>query len=176
MSEKQFELDPVDHITADAIGKPGERVFYLHAWQGERVLTVIIEKMQLETLAIGIEQFLSEVHEQNPDLAEAPSDYIEDLMRITPPVDPLFRVGVISLGYDQQDDKVVLIMRELSIGDLSAEEEMTGVRFWCTRAQARALARWGAEVVKGGRPICPQCNAPIEPDGHFCPKKNGHKH
>ena len=23
---------------------------------------------------------------------------------------------------------------------------------------------------------CPQCGALMEPEGHFCPKKNGHKH
>ena len=175
MSEKLYELDPVDHITADAIGKPGQRVFYLHAWKGEQVLTVIIEKIQLDSLSIGIEKFLAEVRQQNPDLVEASSRYVEEVMRISPPVDPLFRVGEISLGYDQAEDKMILISRELLLEDLPAEDGAV-VRLWCTRAQARALARWGAEVVKGGRPICPQCNAPIEPDGHFCPKKNGHKH
>ncbi|MGH8245184.1 MAG: DUF3090 family protein, partial [Gammaproteobacteria bacterium] len=50
------------------------------------------------------------------------------------------------------------------------------VRFWATRSQARAMARWGVEIVSRGRPICPQCGQPMEPEGHFCPKKNGHKH
>ncbi len=49
------------------------------------------------------------------------------------------------------------------------------VRFWCTRPQARRMAHWAAEVISRGRPICPQCGEPIEADGHFCPKKNGHK-
>jgi len=175
MSEKLYELDPVDHITADAIGKPGQRVFYLHAWKGEQVLTVIIEKIQLDSLSIGIEKFLAEVRQQNPDLVEASSSYVEDLMRISPPVDPLFRVGEISLGYDQAEDSMILISRELLLDDLPSEEGAV-VKLWCTRAQARALARWGAEVVKGGRPICTQCGEPMEPEGHFCPKKNGHKH
>jgi hypothetical protein len=50
------------------------------------------------------------------------------------------------------------------------------VRFWASRAQIRMLARWGVEVVSRGRPICPQCGQPEEPEGYFCPKKNGHKH
>jgi len=55
-------------------------------------------------------------------------------------------------------------------------EEASVVRFWCTRQQAGGLAAWSSEVVQRGRPICPQCGQPMEPEGHFCPKKNGHKH
>ena len=54
-----IELRPVDHLTTDALGEPGKRVFYLHGWQGQRVATLIIEKLQLQTLAVGIEQFLA---------------------------------------------------------------------------------------------------------------------
>jgi len=55
-------------------------------------------------------------------------------------------------------------------------EEADVVRFWCSRSQVRALARWGIEVVARGRPTCPQCREPMDLEGHFCPKKNGHKH
>jgi uncharacterized repeat protein (TIGR03847 family) len=55
-------------------------------------------------------------------------------------------------------------------------EEAAVVRFWCTRLQIRRLADWSREVINRGRPICPQCGQPMEPEGHFCPKKNGHKH
>jgi len=104
-----------------------------------------------------------------------PGDYIEDQMHINPPVDPLFRVGEVGLGFDRDRDRVVLQTREL----LTEEEDpdtAAVVRFWCTREQIRKMARWGAEVVTRGRPTCPQCGAPMEPEGHFCPKKNGHKH
>ena len=49
------------------------------------------------------------------------------------------------------------------------------VRYWCTRAQLLTLANWAVVVIERGRPICPQCGEPMEPEGHFCPKKNGHK-
>jgi hypothetical protein len=38
------------------------------------------------------------------------------------------------------------------------------------------LCRWGMNVAAHGRPTCPQCGEPMDPEGHFCPKKNGHKH
>ncbi len=71
MPRFEIDVDPCDHITADAIGKPGQRVFYLQAYQDQRTITVIIEKAQLQSMAIGIEQFLSQVGEQNPELSEA---------------------------------------------------------------------------------------------------------
>jgi uncharacterized repeat protein (TIGR03847 family) len=96
-------------------------------------------------------------------------------MRITPPVDPIFRSGEIGLGYDKDRDLMVIVTREI-LTENDEPEEAAIVRFWCTRSQARALARWGQDVAQRGRPLCPQCAQPIEPEGHFCPKKNGHKH
>jgi uncharacterized repeat protein (TIGR03847 family) len=175
MSPIDLDLNPLDHLTADAIGQPGKRVFYLQGWQGERTVTLIIEKIQLQTLAVGVEQFLAEIQEKFPNLAEASADYIEERMHILPPVDPLFRVGEIGLGYDAELELIVLVVRELLIEGVPKEDGGV-VRFWATRSQVRAMARWGMEVVGRGRPTCPQCGGPIEPEGHFCPKKNGHKH
>ncbi len=172
----ELDVDPCEHLTADAIGQPGQRVFYIQAWEkGQPPASVLIEKAQLHSLAIGVEQFLADVARQNPSLDEASPDYIEDKMHIHPPVDPYFRVGEIGLGYDQSRDRVVLIVRELLTEEQDPESAAV-VRFWCTRAQLRAMARWSVEVVSRGRPICPQCGQPMEPEGHFCPKKNGHKH
>ena len=175
MPRFEIDVDPVDHITADAIGKPGQRVFYIQAWQDQRTVTVLIEKFQLQSLSVGVEQFLAEVSRQAPELEDVSGDYIEDQMPINPPVDPLFRVGEVGLGFDKDRDRVVLQTRELLTEDEEPESAAV-VRFWCTREQIRKMARWGAEVVTRGRPICPQCGAPMEPEGHFCPKKNGHKH
>ncbi len=173
MSRFEIDVDPCDHITADAIGKPGQRVFYLQAYQDQRTITVLIEKAQLQSLAIGIEQFLGQISQQNPDLEEASGEFYEQQMRINPPVDPIFRVGEIGLGYDKDRDRVVIFVKELLTEE--ADPESAGqIRFWATRSQLRKLARWGVDVVSRGRPICPQCGQPIDPEGHFCPKKNGH--
>ena len=175
MASFEIDLKPVKHITADAIGKPGQRVFYLQAWSDDRTVTLIVEKMQIQSLSIGLEQFLGEIYQKFPDLPDVAADYDEDRMHINPPVDPLFRVGELGLGYDAEEDLVVLLTRELLAED--QDPETAGVvRFWCTRAQLRAMCHWGMDVAARGRPICPQCGEPMEPEGHFCPKKNGHKH
>jgi uncharacterized repeat protein (TIGR03847 family) len=70
---------------------------------------------------------------------------------------------------------VVLFAKEL-LTEEEDPESAAVVRFWATRTQVRMLARWGVEIVSRGRPTCPQCGQPEEPEGHFCPKKNGHMH
>jgi uncharacterized repeat protein (TIGR03847 family) len=101
-------------------------------------------------------------------------------------------VGELGLGYDAENDMIVLVAREITNedseekeedeegqaveGQVEAEEQGRVVRFWCTRSQLRAMCHWGMEVASRGRPICPQCGEPMDPEGHFCPKKNGHKH
>jgi uncharacterized repeat protein (TIGR03847 family) len=175
MPRFEIDVDPCEHITADAIGAPGQRVFYIQAFQAARTVTIIIEKVQLQSLAVGIEQFLSQIAGQNPDLPEASADFMDEQMRINPPLEPVFRAGEIGLGYDKDRDLVVIVTREILLEDDDPEEAAV-IRFWCSRSQARALASWGVEVIQRGRPICVQCGQPIEPEGHFCPKKNGHKH
>ena len=177
MPRFEIDVDPCDHLTADAIGAPGQRVFYVQGFQdiGARTVTIIVEKVQLQSLSVGIEQFLAQLSGQNADLGEASAEFSAEHMRISPPVEPVFRAGEIGLGYDKDRDLVIIVTREILLEGDDPEEAAT-VRFWCTRSQARAMARWSQEVIQRGRPICPQCGQPMEPEGHFCPKKNGHKH
>lgn len=174
MARVEIDLNPVTHITTDALGPPGKRVFYVQGWQEERTVTLIVEKIQIQSLAVGLEQFLAEIGEKYDNLSEASPEYDDSLMHIHPPVDPLFRVGELGLGYDADNDLVVLVTRELLPEDTEAAEASV-VRFWCTRTQIRAMCHWGMEVASKGRPLCPQCGQPMDPEGHFCPKKNGHQ-
>lgn len=175
MAENEIVFDPVDHITTDAIGPPGKRVFYLQAWKGNRTLTLLIEKFQVQSMALGVDQFLAEIAERYPGLSYAPGEYDESRMRIQPPVDPLFRIGELGLSYDMERDLVIIVAREVAATEKAAEEGNVA-RLYCTRAQIRALVTWGMEVTERGRPICPYCGEPEDPEGHFCPKKNGRNH
>ena len=175
MPGEEIDFQSITHITVDAIGQPGRRIFYIQGWHATRTVTLTVEKIQLQSLAIGLEQFLAEIHQKFPNLPESSNEYVEEKMRIRPPVDPLFRVGELGLGYEAERDCIVLVAREI-IGEDQKAEDARVVRFWCTRSQIRAMCRWGMEVASHGRPLCPQCGEPMDPEGHFCPKKNGHKH
>jgi uncharacterized repeat protein (TIGR03847 family) len=177
MPPLEFELKPVDRITTGAIGPPGKRVFYLQASKDEELVTLIVEKSQVQSLAVGVQQFLEELTARVPDLnqGELEAEAVEDEMSLQRPIDPAFRVGQLGLGYDDSSDLMVLVAREIQSEE--SEIEAAGVaRFWCTRSQIQKMCRWGLEVANRGRAICGNCGQPIDPEGHFCPKRNGHKH
>lgn len=173
---KLIELRPVDHITTDAIGPAGQRVFYIQAWKEERIVAVIVEKVQVQSLAVAIEQFLAELNTKHVDLPNASADFDEEQMHIHPPVDPLFRAAEIGMGYDAEQDLVALELREGVEAPETGNDDLHIARLWCTRSQIRSMANWGIEIASRGRPTCPQCGEPMDPAGHFCVKKNGHKH
>jgi len=176
MSRIEIDVNPVTHITVDAIGQPGERVFYLQGQSPDQVITLLVEKFQIQTLALAIENLMAELQEKTPELADASPIYDEDEMLLEPPLDPLFRVGELSLGYDQNQDLLILIAKENPSGMVEAdEEELSEVRFWCTRSQLWAMGRWGIELASRGRPVWPSSGEPILPPGEFSPKNNGHK-
>ena len=112
MPDQQLDLNTVTHLTTGAIGPPGQRVFYLQARAGGELVTLIVEKVQVQSLAVGLEQFLVELARQFPDLAEASAAYDVSAMELEQPVDPVFRVGQIGLGYDQSSDRIVVVARE----------------------------------------------------------------
>jgi len=176
MSRIEIDVNPVTHITVDAIGQPGERVFYLQGQSPDQVITLLVEKFQIQTLALAIENLMAELQEKTPELADASPIYDEDEMLLEPPLDPLFRVGELSLGYDQNQDLLILIAKENPSGMVEAdEEELSEVRFWCTRSQLWTMGRWGIELASRGRPVWPSSGEPILPPGEFSPKNNGHK-
>ncbi len=177
----EHDLNPCNRLTTDAIGKPGQRTFFIQGETNEETVTLIFEKIQLQSLLVTIIRFFENLHEKYPELNEESGNFVENEMAITPPVDPLFRVGELSLVYEPTSDQVCLSAKEvifdqedLNFGVLN-QDNAKSVNYWCTRDQLRQFANWSVELLQRGRPICPLCNQPIEPEGHLCPKKNGHK-
>jgi len=174
MPPKVFEFKPVTRITTDAEGPPGERVFYLQARKDDELVTLIVEKSQVQSFAIGVHKFLEELAKAKPELSQASAVYEQIEMELETPLDPAFRVAQIGLGYDDDTDLMVIVAREIPSEEDSAEEGSMA-RFWTTRSQILAMSHYGLEVASRGRPICGNCGEPIDPEGHFCPKRNGHK-
>jgi uncharacterized repeat protein (TIGR03847 family) len=158
-------------ITIDALGPPGQRVFLLQASQGDMTVTLKMEKQQAAVLAASIGRMLDELARQFPrEISRLEEPISSDLM-VQEPFDVLFPVGQMGLGYDQSEDALVLVMAELTTEEEAGTARV--VRMWATRGQMKALSRHAIEMVALGRPTCPLCGQPIDPDGHFCPKSNG---
>jgi uncharacterized repeat protein (TIGR03847 family) len=99
-------------------------------------------------------------------------------LALAPPLEPDFRVGQLSLSYDAERDRVVVVATQLQAGEEEDPVELPDpleVRLFVTRPQLRVLARQGSEVVARGRPLCPLCGNPLDPTGHICPAMNGHR-
>jgi len=191
-------MNPVSRITAGYVGVPGQRTFYLQARKGTTLVSLLVEKTQVAALAQSVLQMIEHLDQNFPAVSTAP---LPRNMALEQPIEPLFRVGQMGLGYDQERDLLVLVAQEIPTAvdeddDADDQDEMTGltgfrsddeddddddqetgdiVRMWASRGQMEALARHAAEVVKQGRPICPLCGQPINVDGHFCPPRNGHQ-
>lgn len=174
MPNQVYDLNPVDRILPAAVGEPGKRVFYLQARKGRRLITMVCEKEHVAALAIAAERLLLALAGGNAEAVAAPDPADTALLAVEYPLNPLFRVGQLNLGYDEASQRLVIIAQEL----LEEDDESTPsvVRLWATPAQMRAFSMRGQELVAAGRPTCAMCGQPMEPEGHYCIRRNGHGH
>lgn len=178
---RSFDLDPVERITAGAVGEPGERTFFIQARaQGEQV-TLLAEKEQVALLAQAIGQVLKQIEWSEDEGPEPPEQELE----LDVPLDPEWRAGSMSIEYDEDADRIAIVVQEAQPARdeeeeeeviVEPEEEPAVARFVTSRAQARAMAMHALKVVAAGRPRCQFCGEPLEPEGpHICAAMNGHR-
>jgi uncharacterized repeat protein (TIGR03847 family) len=177
MAEFTYDLNPVDHIVADAVGEPGKRTFFLQGRTGRQMVSLVLEKQEVSNLAVSVIQLLEELENKYPDLP--PASRAKKVLFADDPFEPAFRIGQLLIGYDEDEDKIWLIAKALIVNEEGAvvdpeEEPVPSVRFVATRSQMRALSEHALEVVSKGRPVCPLCGRPIDREGHFCPRTDGH--
>jgi uncharacterized repeat protein (TIGR03847 family) len=178
MSES-FEMLAPDYFTTGAVGQPGQRVFYLQGRQDRTVLTLKVEKEQISALADYVAGLLAKLPEPGTASTDLP---------LLEPVEPVWSVGALGLGYDESGDRLVVVANEATEqeeddGEEGSTEEATEsgeavagatARFLITRAQASAFVERARSLVRAGRPVCPMCSQPKDPEGHVCPRSNGH--
>lgn len=163
------EWGPVEWVTAGAVGEPGARTFYIQARHPDgSALCVLVEKGQVAGLAQLAQELLGRA-----GVTVTPDDLDEDAHRPLEGLEPLWRVGPMSLGMDEAGERFVLELAEFVADDEQAEPDV--VRLWLSRDQLVGLAAYAAYAVEAGaRPRCRLCGRPIDPEGHVCPASNGH--
>jgi uncharacterized repeat protein (TIGR03847 family) len=169
-----MDLEQVDKVTTGAVGDPGERTFFLQARAGDVVITIGVEKEQVELLASSILEILATVDKETED---GPP---EEALELEPPLEPMWRAGRLSIGYSEDRDRMLLELEELVPEPEDEEQaedppEPDRLRVWATREQMLALSRHGAAVAARGRPRCQFCGNPMDAEGHTCPAMNGHR-
>ncbi|HVS69493.1 MAG TPA: DUF3090 domain-containing protein [Mycobacteriales bacterium] len=186
MTGREFAFDPPERFVAGTVGEPGQRTFYLQASGNGRLISVVLEKLQVSALAERLDELLDEVRRRqgsdSPVPAVAPPQ-LEDVAPLDAPVEEEFRVGTLALAWDD-DEKLVIIeaqsVTDEELGEAGApsdtESNADMLRVKLSPAVARAFAKRALRVVAAGRPPCPLCGNPLDPEGHICPRQNGHLH
>ena len=154
MAGKEIELNPVDFITIGTIGPRGQRIFHLQSGQGRQLVSLIIEKEQARALSEAIREMLEDLEKRSPDALGSNVNLSGVDMDLREPIEPVFRVAQMGLGYDEDHDLVVLVAQELvSTTDLDelSETEPGVVKLWCKRDQMALLCEQALEVVNSGR-------------------------
>jgi uncharacterized repeat protein (TIGR03847 family) len=152
----EVELKPADFITIGTVGPKGKRIFYLQAGQGAQLVSLVIEKEQSWALSEAIKELIDDLDERLED--DTALRFNAEDMDLREPIEPMFRVSQMGLGYDEALDNVVLVAQELVLNDADSTIGTTPdspdpgvVRIWCTRQQMRALSEHAMSTVRSGR-------------------------
>lgn len=159
---RHIELNPASHITVGVVGEPGERTFYIQGSRSNQVITLLIEKEQANVLASSLETLLKDLKDKHPADTNKTEEAIWADMSLKEPVESLFRVGNMGLGYNEDTDQIVLVAYEL----VDEGEDPNVVSYWITRDQAKLLIPHAKNTTRAGRFH--------DPSSQVSPKMNGH--
>jgi uncharacterized repeat protein (TIGR03847 family) len=157
------DLGPAERFVAGAIGQPGSRRFFVevvangvrHSFPCEKSQVAELAEQGLRLLAvsgIGIDE-------------QAVETLVATGLEVSEPGETSFRIASIGVAIEAS---------EFIIVTLGSTDEENEARFVVTAEQFRAMALVAARVVAAGRPLCPRCQLPMDPEGHRCPSSNGH--
>jgi uncharacterized repeat protein (TIGR03847 family) len=179
-------FDPPERFVTGTVGPPGQRTFFLQARSGARITSVSLEKQQVAALSERIDQLLDEVMASDTTQSVIPAVAplgLDDSEPLEQPIEEEFRAGTMTLSWDPSDERVVIEVFPYTeaavVSPDQLDEELTEPEpdeVFLVRIDpgaARAFVKRAAQVLEAGRPTCPFCGNPIDPDGHLCVRANG---
>jgi uncharacterized repeat protein (TIGR03847 family) len=183
--------DAPDRFVAGTVGQPGERTFFLQAREGNRMTSVACEKQQVSVLAEHLDRVLDEVLRRSAGEVDVPpaSSKARDTDPLDAPITEEFRVGTMTIAWDPSIDRIVIeLFSNVDVAEESSQDppaataaeadeieadEVFVVKI--TASYARDFVARAQALVAAGRPSCPFCLQPIDPQGHICPRANGYR-
>ena len=172
-----------DRFVAGTVGQPGNRTFYLQAVHdaagrvgdaGEAAGRGARRADRARCCSRCNRRFGTPIP---PETGE-----VEDLSPLVTPVDAEFRVGTMGLGWDSEAQTVVVELLAVTETEFDAsvvlddaEDGPDAVRVFLTPESARQFATRSNRVISAGRPPCPLCDEPLDPEGHICVRTNGYR-
>ncbi len=170
MDDERLDLGVVESIAAEAIGEPGKRTFRVTPAGPRGEAVVWMEKEQLFQIGLAIKQFIAAIPPSDdpaPYEPESPAPLLPGLAE--------FKASDLRIRHDRGSDIFTIEAADSeSEAEDDDEEPEIVLQFSFPRHMAEMLAEQALKLVAAGRPRCPLCGGPIDPDGHICPKSNGH--
>jgi uncharacterized repeat protein (TIGR03847 family) len=162
----KYPLGSPSTIIVETFGQPGKRTFRVVIESGAAKTDVWLEKEQLLQLGLYLQEAIRTISEEERSRESIPGETSwtgEDAL-------VEFKARQMQLSYDVPANSFYLVAYE---GEES-EDDLASVSCWITPVQAQKLSEDSLTICASGRPPCFLCGSPIDPDGHVCPRANGH--
>lgn len=165
------EFSRPERFIAGTVGEPGERAFYLQIRSSYRLLSVAVEKAQVQAIIARLDVMIAEIRKSNPLINI--EKFASDDAPLESPVEAEFQVGAMSLAWDEDSALICIELYELEEDEEDSSGEVAEINI--SLGMAIAFAARSKAVVNAGRLPCPFCGIPIDPRGHLCPRANGYR-
>lgn len=175
-------FDNPERFVVGTVGEPGERTFFLQMREGNRLLSLSLEKSQVQALAERLELMVREIKQSDPTII------LRSLRRddepLDTPIEDEFRIGVIGLSFDTSLQRIQIDLQPVSedaqenveFSDIElATKDIDVVRILVDPSEVERFSKRAEMVIAAGRQPCPFCGGPLDPRGHLCPRANGYR-
>ncbi|PKB83095.1 MAG: hypothetical protein BZY88_03245 [SAR202 cluster bacterium Io17-Chloro-G9] len=167
-------MGSLSRVEAETFGEPGQRTFRLNLDAGEAHCTVWLEKEQLFQLGVYLQDAVEAISEEEKGRESQPQE--QEWSGGGEEVD--FKAGQMLITHDKPANSFYLLAYERENPEAEPSETETqdpvSVSFSISPTQAQALSEDALRICAAGRPNCFLCGEPINPEGHVCPRSNGH--
>jgi uncharacterized repeat protein (TIGR03847 family) len=171
MATFAYDLEDPQHFTVAALTTANGRIWYLQAGRAEVLVTTRIAEGHVEALARAIQAILEDLGRRQPHRFTVLDTTVRD-MRLVTPLTPAFRITHVGLGYDEERDRMTLLLQ-----GLQDDTTLVLARLLVSRRRILAWSHHVLRVVSRNSPQCVQRPTPCRfRDGagrcHYCPERN----
>lgn len=164
MPEARHDLGRALRLSAGAVGEPGQRTFRLLVEAERGSASLWMEKEQLFQLALSIRGLLEDREAEPAPPRQPAAPQAGGVTNLE------FQVRKLALG----EDATGRLWALAAFDETDSESDTPTVSLLASQAEFSALSDEALEVCAAGRPLCPLCGAPLDPDeAHRCARTNG---
>ncbi|WP_322768020.1 DUF3090 family protein, partial [Frankia sp. Cr1] len=171
--QQRHVFDSPDRFVVGTVGQPGERDFYLQASAQGQVVTVGLEKIEVNALTEGLTTLLGQLSRTGGVAVPEARDVFVDLAPLDAPFEEDFHLGKLTVSWDGKRVLVEAAGRArggVAAGGPDDETSLDTLQVSLSLDQTKAFVERARSIVAAGRPPCVLCGRPDGPTGHFCPR------